>query len=70
MYALTNLHEQENSPNVVIDMIRVFEFTFCALLDPRASLFFVTSYVAMNFEVSPENLENHSVCPHLVVNPF
>ena len=56
MYALTNLHEQENSPNVVIDMVRVFDFTFCALLDPRASLCFVTPYVAMNFEVYPEQL--------------
>ena len=56
MYALTNLHDQENSPNVVTDMIRVFDFTFCVLFDPGAILCFVAPYVAMNFEVSPEQL--------------
>ena len=66
MYALTNLHDQENSPNVVTDMIRVFDFTFFVLLDPGAILCFVTPYVAMNFEVSPEQLRE----PFSVSTPF
>ena len=37
-------------------MIRVFDFTFCVLFDPGAILCFVAPYVAMNFEVSPEQL--------------
>ena len=34
LYALNNLHEQENSLDVVTGMIRVFDFTAYALLDP------------------------------------
>ena len=37
-------------------MIRVFDFTSYALLDPWASLSFVTPYVSMNFEIIPEQL--------------
>ncbi|XP_015054851.1 uncharacterized protein LOC107001235 [Solanum pennellii] len=52
LYALNNLHEQENSADVVTGVIRVFDFTAYELLDPGASLSFVTAYVAMNFEIS------------------
>ena len=51
-------------------MIRVFEFTGYALLDPGASLSFVTPYVDMNFEISPEKLSEYLVYPHLLVNPL
>ena len=34
LYALKNCHEQENSLDVVTGMIRVFDFTAYALLDP------------------------------------
>ncbi|KAH0776371.1 hypothetical protein KY290_007782 [Solanum tuberosum] len=62
LYAITSRQEQENSPDVVIGMIRVFDFTVYALLDPGVSLSFVTSYVAMNFNVLPEQLsESFSV---------
>ncbi|XP_015086954.1 uncharacterized protein LOC107030064 [Solanum pennellii] len=54
LYAFNNHHEQENLSNVITGMIRSFDFTAYALLDPRASLSFVTLYVAMNFEISPE----------------
>ncbi|WMV10108.1 hypothetical protein MTR67_003493 [Solanum verrucosum] len=37
-------------------MIQVFDFTVNALLDPGASLSFVTPYVAMNFDAIPEQL--------------
>ncbi|WMV40954.1 hypothetical protein MTR67_034339 [Solanum verrucosum] len=56
LYAITSRHEQENSPNVVTGMIKVFTFNVYALLDPGASLSFVTPYVANQFEVLPERL--------------
>ena len=37
-------------------MILVCGFTVYALLDPRESLYFLTPYVAMNFEIIPEQL--------------
>ena len=46
LYAITSRHEQEISPNVVTGMIKVFAFNVYALLDPGASLSFVTPYVA------------------------
>ncbi|XP_049352722.1 uncharacterized protein LOC125817213 [Solanum verrucosum] len=54
LYVITSRHEQEDSPYVVTGMIRVLDFTVYALLDPRASLSFVTLYVAMNFDVISE----------------
>ncbi|KAH0637918.1 hypothetical protein KY289_037833 [Solanum tuberosum] len=56
LYAITSRHEQENSPNVVTGMIKVFAFDVYALLDPGASLSFVTPYVANQFDVLPERL--------------
>ncbi|KAH0711565.1 hypothetical protein KY289_007524 [Solanum tuberosum] len=56
LYAITSRHEQENSPNVVTGMIKVFAFDVYALLDPGASLSFVTPYVANEFDVLPERL--------------
>ena len=68
LYALNNCQQQENSPNVVTCMIRVFDFIDYALLDPGENLFFVNPYVAVRFLLS--NLANHSVFPHLLVNLF
>ena len=34
LYALNNLQEKDNLPDVVTGMIRVFDFTIYALLDP------------------------------------
>ena len=56
MYALNNRQEHENLPDVVTGMIRVFDLIVYALLDPGVSLSFVTPYVAMNFEIIPEQL--------------
>ncbi|KAH0679031.1 hypothetical protein KY284_020116 [Solanum tuberosum] len=56
LYAITSSHEQENSPNVVTGMIKVFVFDVYALLDPGASLSFVTHYVADKFDILPERL--------------
>ncbi|WMV33503.1 hypothetical protein MTR67_026888 [Solanum verrucosum] len=44
------------SSDVVIGMLQVCQFDVYALLDPGATLFFVTSYVAMKFDVSPKIL--------------
>ncbi|XP_025884739.1 uncharacterized protein [Solanum lycopersicum] len=56
LYALNNRQEHENLPDVVTGMIRVFDLIVYALLDPGVSLSFVTPYVAMNFEIIPEQL--------------
>ena len=53
-------------PNVVTDMIQVFHFTVCALLDQGSSLSFVNPYVAMNFDVIHEKLSE----PFSVSTPF
>uniref|UniRef100_M1D9Y9 Retrotransposon gag protein n=1 Tax=Solanum tuberosum TaxID=4113 RepID=M1D9Y9_SOLTU len=56
LYAITSHQEQEDSPDVITGMIQVFNFNVYALLDPGASLSFVTQYVSMNFNVLPEQL--------------
>ena len=56
LYALKSCQEQEDSPDVVTGMIQVFEFIVFALLDPGASLSFVTLYVAMYSDVILEQL--------------
>uniref|UniRef100_M1D8V3 Retrotransposon gag protein n=1 Tax=Solanum tuberosum TaxID=4113 RepID=M1D8V3_SOLTU len=56
LYAITSRQEQENSPDVVTSMIKAFTFDVYALLDPGASLYFVTPYVANKFDVLPEKL--------------
>ena len=55
LYSLNSRQEQENSLDVVTSMIQVFDFTVYALLDPRASLSFVTPYVTMNFDTILRN---------------
>ncbi|KAH0776456.1 hypothetical protein KY290_007867 [Solanum tuberosum] len=54
--AITSRQDQENSPDVVTGMIKVFTLNVCALIDLGASLSFVTPYVAMKFDVLPEKL--------------
>ncbi|KAG5614829.1 hypothetical protein H5410_014653 [Solanum commersonii] len=56
LYAIASRQEQENSPDVITGMIKFFTFDVYALLDPGASLSFVTTYVAMNFNILPEQL--------------
>jgi len=51
---ITSRLKQENSPDVVTGMIKVFTFDVYALLDPGASLCFVTPYVAINFNILPK----------------
>ncbi|XP_049414645.1 uncharacterized protein LOC125877376 [Solanum stenotomum] len=48
--------DYEGSPNVVIDMLKVFHFDVYALIDPDSMLSFATPYVAMRFDVGPKIL--------------
>ncbi|KAH0636085.1 hypothetical protein KY290_036497 [Solanum tuberosum] len=56
LYALQASQDQENSPDVVTGTLRVFDLDIYALLDPGATLSFVTPYIAVQFSVSPETL--------------
>ncbi|XP_049391573.1 uncharacterized protein LOC125856004 [Solanum stenotomum] len=53
-YALQSRGDQESSPDVVTDMLKVFCIDVYALLDPGANLSFVTPFVAMKFEIFPD----------------
>ena len=71
LYVINGRQEQEDSPDAITGMIQFFDFTLYALLDPRASLSFVTPYVLMNIDIVPKQLsEPFSVCKYLLVNPF
>ena len=56
MYTLQACQDQEDSPDVVTGTLRVFHSDVYALLDPGATLSFVTFYIALNISVSPETL--------------
>ena len=56
MYVLQARQDHEDSPDVVTITLRVFNLDVYALLDPQATLSFVTFYIAVNFNVSPETL--------------
>ncbi|KAH0747210.1 hypothetical protein KY285_008867 [Solanum tuberosum] len=59
-YALQTICDQENSPDVVTGMLKVIQLDVYALLDPDATLSFVTPYVSMRFDVLPD----------VVIEPF
>ncbi|XP_069144361.1 uncharacterized protein [Solanum lycopersicum] len=48
LYALQAHQDQKGSPSVVTSTLRVFDLDFYALLDPGATLSFVTPYIAVN----------------------
>uniref|UniRef100_M1DXK3 Gag-pol polyprotein n=1 Tax=Solanum tuberosum TaxID=4113 RepID=M1DXK3_SOLTU len=56
LYALQARQDQEDSPDVVTGTLRVLYLDVYALLDPRATLSFVTPYIAVKFRVSLETL--------------
>ncbi|KAH0729478.1 hypothetical protein KY289_000666 [Solanum tuberosum] len=56
LYALQARQDQEDSPDVVTGTLRVFDLDVYALLDPHATLSFVTPYIAVKFSISPETL--------------
>ena len=52
---------QETSPDVVTNMLKVFSIDAYALLDPGATLPFVTPLVAKKFDVLPDILHEHFI---------
>ena len=56
MYALQACQDQEGSPDVVTGTLHIFDLDVYALLDPGATLSFVTPYIIVQFSVSPESL--------------
>ncbi|XP_049381232.1 uncharacterized protein LOC125845741 [Solanum stenotomum] len=60
-YALQSRSDQEGSPNAVTGVLQVFTINVYALLDPGATLSFVTPSVAMKFDVLP--VKNANAAP-------
>ncbi|KAH0743109.1 hypothetical protein KY290_031102 [Solanum tuberosum] len=56
LHVLQARQDREDSPDIVTDMLRVFNLDVYALLDPGATLSFVTPYIVVNFGVTPETL--------------
>ncbi|KAG5630834.1 hypothetical protein H5410_002551 [Solanum commersonii] len=48
LYAISSFQDHESSPNVITSILKVFSIDVYTLLDPSASLSFVTPYVAMS----------------------
>ena len=55
LYAFQARQDQEGSPHVVIGRLRVFDLDVYEFLDPGATLYFVTTYIAIQFN-GPETL--------------
>ncbi|XP_069150083.1 uncharacterized protein [Solanum lycopersicum] len=64
-YALRSRGEQESSPDVVTGMLQVFSIDVYALLDPSATLSFVTPLIARKFDILPDILNE----PFMVTTP-
>ncbi|XP_069147059.1 uncharacterized protein [Solanum lycopersicum] len=56
LYPFQARQDQEGSPDVVTDTLRVFDFDIYALLDPGDTFSFVTPYIAVQFSVNPKKL--------------
>ena len=66
LYEIISRQEQENCLDVFTGMIKVFSFDVYDFQDRRASLSFVTSYVAIKFEILLEKLYELSCVSTLV----
>ncbi|KAH0669077.1 hypothetical protein KY289_023570 [Solanum tuberosum] len=55
-YALHGRQGVDEVPDVVTGMLKIFDFDVYALIDPSASLSFVTPFVANKFHVEPDLL--------------
>ena len=64
--ALRSRGEQEFSPDVVIDLLKVFSIDVYALLDPDATLSFVTPLVAKMFYILHDILREPFIVSTLV----
>ena len=56
LYDLQAGQDQEGSPDVVTVTLRVFDLDVYALLHPGANISFITSYIAVQFNVSLQTL--------------
>ena len=56
LYEVQARQDKEGFPDVVICTLRVIDLDVYALLDPGATLSFVTTCIAVEFSVSPETL--------------
>lgn len=56
MYPISSLQEQENSLDVVTGIIKVFTFYVELLFYIGASLYLLTSYIAMDLDILLEQL--------------
>ena len=55
-YALRSRDEKETSPDVVTGMLKIFTLVLYVLLDPGATLSFVTPPVSTKFDALPDML--------------
>ena len=56
-------------PDIVTDMLKIFDFDVYALIDPGATLSFVTPFVAKKFHIEPELLcESYKVSTPIAVS--
>ena len=69
LYALQARQDQEGSLCVVTSTLQVFNLDVYALLDPWATLSFVTPYITVHFSVSPETLSEPFLVSTLVGDP-
>ncbi|KAF3629492.1 putative ribonuclease H protein-like [Capsicum annuum] len=65
-YAIPPRQEQEDSPDIVTSMLRIFYFDVYVLMDLGSSFSYVTPLVAINFEMDPELISE----PILVSTPI
>ena len=69
LYALQARHDEKGSLDVFIGTLLVFDPYNCALLDPGATVYFVTPYITFQFSVSPEPLSEPFSVTTLVCDP-
>ena len=65
-YGIHSRGEQETSPDVLISMLKIFTLDVYVLLDPSATLSFVTPLVAKMFDILPNILHEPFLVPTLV----
>lgn len=61
MYALADQQDSEASPDVVVGILSIFSNDVYALIDPGATLSYVTPFIAKKLEVRPELLHEQFV---------
>ena len=65
-YALYSRRAQETSPDAVIGMLKAFAIDVYVLLDPGATLSFVTALVAKKFDILPYIFQDSFIVSTLV----